>query len=430
MVDWRLYEHPILEFDRGKEVTIYLDGKPMKAFENETVAAALYANGLREFSKSIKYRRPRGFFCAIGRCSACMMEVDGIPNVRTCIAMVKDGMQIKRQKYLADYLSPFLNLMKLPPQVYMRLMTRPGIIYKPAMMVMRQLTGLGSFPKTIEVTSGNNEGALEHISTEFLVVGGGPAGMEGARTAAERGHAVVLFEKTARLGGLMHQAGNATFKKDLKKYSEWSARMTEQNMNIDIRLSTEATPELIEKENPDALIIAIGAVPYIPELTFMDRSKVIWAGDIERENINPGDNILIVGAGLTGCETALKYLQAGKSVTLIDALPREQLGLGTSPINAYYLFGILEEHKVDLYADTKLIDVTKDHVVIERENKKDKLVFDTVILASGMKAKANFEFIKSLRDIVPESYVAGDCNDNQYTIWNATTSAFDAAMAI
>ena len=93
MVDWRIYEHPILEFDRGEEVTIYLDGKPMKAFENETVAAALYANGLREFSKSIKYRRPRGFFCAIGRCSACMMEVDGVPNVRTCLAMVKDGMQ-------------------------------------------------------------------------------------------------------------------------------------------------------------------------------------------------------------------------------------------------------------------------------------------------------------------------------------------------
>jgi sarcosine oxidase subunit alpha len=102
MVDWRIYEHPILEFDRGEEVTIYLDGKPMKAFESETVAAALYANGLREFSKSIKYRRPRGFFCAIGRCSACMMEVDGVPNVRTCIVMAKDGMQIKRHRIIID----------------------------------------------------------------------------------------------------------------------------------------------------------------------------------------------------------------------------------------------------------------------------------------------------------------------------------------
>ena len=149
MVDWRIYEHPILEFDRGKEIIIYLDGKPMKAFETETVAAALYSNGLREFSKSIKYRRPRGFFCAIGRCSACMMEVDEVPNTRTCVTMCKDGMQVKRQKYLADLLNPFLNLMKLPPATYMKLMTKPGIIYKPAMMVMRQLTGLGSFKKTL-----------------------------------------------------------------------------------------------------------------------------------------------------------------------------------------------------------------------------------------------------------------------------------------
>ncbi|MFC1494623.1 FAD-dependent oxidoreductase [Thermodesulfobacteriota bacterium] len=265
---------------------------------------------------------------------------------------------------------------------------------------------------------------------KVVVVGGGPAGLEGARTAAERGHDVILFEKTQRVGGLMYEAGSATFKTDLKKYLEWSVRMTEQCENIDIRLSTKATPELIEKENPEALIIAIGAVPNIPELTFMDRSKVIWVGDIEREKINIGDNILIVGAGLTGCETALKYLQAGKSVTLIDVLPREQLGLGTSPINAYYLFDILEEHNVDLRSETKLIDVTKGYAVIERENKKENLVFDTVILASGMKPDANYEFINQLRAVVAESYVVGDSSDNHGTIWNATTSAFDAAMVI
>jgi 2-enoate reductase len=162
----------------------------------------------------------------------------------------------------------------------------------------------------------------------------------------------------------------------------------------------------------------------------MDRSKVLWAGNIESEKLNIGDNILIVGAGLMGCETALKYIQTGKSITLIDALPREMLGLGTSPINAYYLFDILEEHNVDLRPETKLMDVTKDYVVLERENKKENLVFDTVILASGMKPDANFDFINRLKAVTAESYVAGDCNDNQYTIWNAVTSAFDVAMAI
>jgi 2-enoate reductase len=165
-------------------------------------------------------------------------------------------------------------------------------------------------------------------------------------------------------------------------------------------------------------------------LTCQDKSKVIWVGDLEKDNIHIGTNILIVGAGLTGCETAYKFLQDGKTVTLIDALPREKLGTGSSPINAYALFDILEKHNVDLRPETTLIDVTKDYVVIKKDNKEENLVFDTVILALGMKANAYYEIIRQLRATVTESYVVGDSNDKQGALWNATTSAFDAAMAI
>lgn len=264
---------------------------------------------------------------------------------------------------------------------------------------------------------------------KVVVVGGGPAGLEAARTLAFRGHNVVLFEKKAQLGGLLYGATGALFKTDLRKYLEWSVRETLQYSNIDVRLSTEATPELISNENADALIIALGAVPNIPKLTYQDKPRVVNVGDIDEESF-VGDNILIVGAGLTGCETALKYLQAGKSVTLIDALPGEKLGLGTSPINAYYLFDILEKHNVDLRPDTKLIDVTKDYIVIEKDNKQENLVFDTVILALGYIANANYEIIGQLKAVVPESYIVGDCNGNEGALWNATTSAFDAAMII
>jgi 2,4-dienoyl-CoA reductase-like NADH-dependent reductase (Old Yellow Enzyme family)/thioredoxin reductase len=265
---------------------------------------------------------------------------------------------------------------------------------------------------------------------KVVVVGGGPAGLEAARTSAGRGHDVILFEKRSRLGGLLWEASAAPFKTDLRKYLEWSIRMTEQYPNIDIRLSIEATPDLIAKENSDALIIAIGATPNIPKLTYQDKSKVVWVGDIDKDNIHIGKNILIVGAGLTGCEAALECLQTSKTVTLIDALPREKLGRGSSPINAYALFDILEEHNVDLRPETKLIDVMKDYVVVEKDNKKENLVFETVILALGMKANGNYEIIKKLRDTVSESYVVGDSTDKHGTLWNATTSAFDAAMAI
>ncbi len=269
-----------------------------------------------------------------------------------------------------------------------------------------------------------------NVKKKVVVVGGGPAGLEAARTAAGRGHDVVLFEKEAQVGGLIREASLPPFKTDLKKYLEWSVRMTKQNPDIDIRLSTEATPELVAKENADALIIAVGATPNVPALTCKDKSKVIWVGDLEKESIDIGNSILIVGAGLTGCETALKYLQEGRRVTLIDALPREQLGLGSSPINAYYLFDILEEHNVDLRPDTWLVDVTNDHAVIKRDGKEENLVLDNVILASGMKANADSELIRELKATVAENYVIGDSNTSHGTLWNAVTSGFDAAMAI
>ena len=181
-----------------------------------------------------------------------------------------------------------------------------------------------------------------------------------ASKLASRGHDVVLFEKKAQLGGFLHGETGASFKADLRRYLKWSVRETVQNQNIDVRLSIEAAPELIAREKADALVLALGAVPNIPVLTFFDKPRVLYVGDIEDENDYVGENILIVGAGLTGCETALKYLQAGKRVTLIDAHPGEKLGLSTSPINAYYLYDILEKHHVDMQPDTKLIDVTKE----------------------------------------------------------------------
>ncbi len=94
----RIEEHPILTFNRGNKISFIFDGQRMTGYEGETIAAALHANGVRVLAHSPEKHRPRGFYCAIGNCSSCMMVVDGVPNVKTCITELREGMVVETQK--------------------------------------------------------------------------------------------------------------------------------------------------------------------------------------------------------------------------------------------------------------------------------------------------------------------------------------------
>ena len=92
----RVEDHPVLgRTEKGERVTILVDGKRIEAFVGESVAAALLAGGIRIFRRTGRFNAPRSIFCGIGRCTDCAMTVDGVPNVRTCITPVTDGMIIE-----------------------------------------------------------------------------------------------------------------------------------------------------------------------------------------------------------------------------------------------------------------------------------------------------------------------------------------------
>jgi predicted molibdopterin-dependent oxidoreductase YjgC len=94
-----IMEHPILEFgDRGRKVSIRVNGRRIEAFEGEPIAAAMVAAGVIVFRHTPKLKKPRGLYCAIGRCTDCVMRVDGVPSVRTCITPVRDGMIVESQE--------------------------------------------------------------------------------------------------------------------------------------------------------------------------------------------------------------------------------------------------------------------------------------------------------------------------------------------
>jgi predicted molibdopterin-dependent oxidoreductase YjgC len=94
----RIEEHPILDFKRGKLLHFTFNGEQMTGYEGESVAAALHAAGVKALGESIFLHRPRGFYCAIGNCSSCLMVVDGVPNVKTCVTELREGMAVETQR--------------------------------------------------------------------------------------------------------------------------------------------------------------------------------------------------------------------------------------------------------------------------------------------------------------------------------------------
>ena len=98
----RISNHPVLTFKKGRKVGFSFDGERLEGYEGESVAAALHAAGVRVLSHSHKDGRPRGFYCAVGNCSSCVMVVDGEPNVRVCVEELREGMKIETQKGKGD----------------------------------------------------------------------------------------------------------------------------------------------------------------------------------------------------------------------------------------------------------------------------------------------------------------------------------------
>ncbi len=93
----RIEKHPILQFDRKEKVKFTFDGQELEGFAGESIQAALHAAGVKVLGKSIEMHRARGFYCAIGNCSSCQMVVNGMPNIKTCVTELEEGMVVETQ---------------------------------------------------------------------------------------------------------------------------------------------------------------------------------------------------------------------------------------------------------------------------------------------------------------------------------------------
>ncbi|MBO8178950.1 MAG: FAD-dependent oxidoreductase [Archaeoglobus sp.] len=348
----RLQEHPIVDFKRGKEVTIYFNDQPVKAYEGETVAAALYAAGVRVFSRSFRWHRPRGFFCAIGKCSACMMEVDGIPNVRTCKVYVRDGMQVRTQSGLPDAEKDVFSILDdvidkvFPHGSHYSKFTTSKKVREFMVKRMRKFTGFGNPPRA--VFQGRAE--LEEIETDVLVVGGGPGGMSAAINAGKYGAKVLLVDENPFLGGQLVKQTHRFFGSAKERAGTRGIRIAgileEELMgieNVEVRKETRVfgiyngEAGAYQRLNDDEgkllrirakkIVVATGAYERTLIFENNDLPGVYGAGGVQTlmnvYGIKPGNMGLIVGSGNVGLILTYQLMQAGVNVAaIVEAMPR------------------------------------------------------------------------------------------------------------
>ncbi|MGH8693108.1 MAG: 2Fe-2S iron-sulfur cluster-binding protein [Burkholderiales bacterium] len=182
---------------------ILFNGRPVAARAGDTVASALYRAGQRIFSRSFKYHRPRGLFCAVGKCPNCLMNVDGVPNVRVCALPARDGMEVRHQNAWPRLETDWFAIVQafdflLPVGWYYKVFTSHAA-WRLVRPWIRRAAGLGVAP----AVNGAGERRYEHLHLQagVAVVGGGPAGMQAALEHANRGEQVILIDDQPELGG-------------------------------------------------------------------------------------------------------------------------------------------------------------------------------------------------------------------------------------
>ena len=259
---------------------------------------------------------------------------------------------------------------------------------------------------------------------KVVVVGGGPAGMQAAMTAAQRGHDVTLFEKKDRLGGNLLTAAGLAIKSDMQRYLAWLVRQTRNTAGIKIKLETEATPDLVRELSPDAVIVAVGADPVIPSIPGVNKKHVVWAGDVDAGIETVGQTVLVAGGGSTGGETALQLAKDGKKVTMIEMLGRAEVLAGWPR----GLIDQVEEFGVKFLTRVKLQEIKDSGAVAADDQwRRYDIPADTIVLSLGLKPRR--DIVQKFRSMPLDVYVIGDCVKSG-SIKEAIHDGFNVAVEI
>ena len=251
------------------------------------------------------------------------------------------------------------------------------------------------------------------------VIGGGIGGMEAAIVCAKRGHTVTLYEKSDKLGGVFIAAAAPSFKEKDKMLIAWYEREIKKYPAITVKMNTEVKD--VKALGADEVIVATGAKARRIPVKGVERS--IQAVDFLLGKESVGENVVIVGGGLTGCEIAYELYLEGKKPVIVEMQDDLIVTKGVCLANTSYLRDFFKANKVPVYLETGLSEITADGVIVkDKEGKTSELKADSVILSVGYTPAPVAEKAKNVH-IIGDAKAVGNLRT---VIWNA----WDVAMKI
>ncbi len=256
----------------------------------------------------------------------------------------------------------------------------------------------------------------------LLIAGGGPGGMQAAVTAAQRGHHVILCERTGALGGNLRCETNVPFKAAFPKYTGTMARRMAL-AGVEVRLNTPVTPQLVRELAPDALFIAVGAEAARPPIPGIDGANVVYGTELEHRENEIGQRVAVIGGGLVGCESGLYLAQKGHDVTILEL--RGDVAVDANPRHRPALMEQLGAYTT-VCTGLRVTEITPEGVRCADEAGEERFfAADTVLCAAGLRPRR--ETVDALRGTAPVVEIIGDCVKPDI-IRGATWRAYHAAL--
>ena len=258
---------------------------------------------------------------------------------------------------------------------------------------------------------------------KVAVIGGGVAGMEAALSCERRGHTVVLYEKTDRLGGQALLSDPMWFKKEMKLFHEYLERQIKKRPAITVVYNTEATPEIIDENDFDAVIVAVGAEQIVPRIPGVEKAKMSF--DVFGHEDTVGKKVVIIGGGAIGVELGIHLNGLGHECTVVEMgefiAAKAQLTERTAYLNA------IKKYNVKTMVNARCTEITDKGATVETPEGTQLLEADTVIIAVGTKplVAERDKFIDTAFDVIN----VGDCVEAS-SIVHAVHTGFDAGLTL